>query len=196
MPDKLQTLPGGRQGYNFIRPWRMRGMTLKRFSFPKRKRLVSNKEFKSVMARKLRFSNGILTLYMAENNCGYPRLGVSVGKSCGKAVVRNRLKRLLREVFRQNQDRIPSGFDYLLMPSPALLAAATRPAASWRSQERGGSRSAKLKEGRTEVGRESKSAKNRPQNGTPRGVSHCGMKFAQFEASFLALVSAAGKVIK
>ena len=91
---------------------------MKRFSFPKTKRLVSNRQFQAVLARNLRVSNGLLTLYMAENDCGYPRLGVSVGKSCGNAVVRNRLKRLAREAFRQNQDRIPEGFDYLLMISP------------------------------------------------------------------------------
>jgi len=90
---------------------------MKRFSFPKTKRLVSNRQFQAVLARNLRVSNGLLTLYMAENDCGYPRLGVSVGKSCGNAVVRNRLKRLAREAFRQNQDRIPAGFDYLLMIS-------------------------------------------------------------------------------
>lgn len=94
------------------------GVTLKRFSFPKTKRLVSNSQFKAVLARNLRVSNGLLRLYMAENDCGYPRLGVSLGKACGRAVVRNRLKRLLREVFRQSQDRIPAGFDYLLMISP------------------------------------------------------------------------------
>jgi len=91
---------------------------VKQFSFPKEKRLVSNRQFKAVLARGLRLSNGLLTLYMAQNDCGYPRLGVSVSKSCGNAVARNRLKRLLRETFRQSQDRIPAGFDYLLMISP------------------------------------------------------------------------------
>jgi len=115
-----------------------------KFSFPKEKRLVNNRQFKAVLARGRRLStrlggsakcsavagpkqegpsrsrDGLLTLYMAENNCGYPRLGISVKKSCGNALVRNRLKRLLREAFRQSQDRIPAGFDYLLMISPQL----------------------------------------------------------------------------
>ena len=99
---------------------------VKQFSFPKEKRLVNNRQFKAVLARGLRLSNGLLTLYMAENDCGYPRLGVSVSKSCGNAVVRNRLKRLLREAFRQSQDRIPAGFDYLLMISPPRFLAKAR----------------------------------------------------------------------
>jgi len=101
---------------------------LKPFSFPKEKRLVNNRQFKAVLDRGLRLSNGLLTLYMAQNDCGYPRLGISVKKSCGNAVVRNRLKRLLREAFRQSQstgcltaERIPAGFDYLLMISPRWL---------------------------------------------------------------------------
>ena len=97
------------------------GEILKRFSFPKKKRLVSSRQFKSVLDRGQRLSNGLLTLYMSKNDCDFARLGVSVGKSCGGAVVRNRLKRLLREAFRQSQDKIPVGFDYLLMVSPGRL---------------------------------------------------------------------------
>ena len=90
---------------------------MRQSSFPKSKRLVSNGQFKEVLARGRRVGDRLLTLYMAKNDCGHSRLGVSVGKSCGGAVVRNRIKRLLREAFRQSQDRIPAGFDYLLMIS-------------------------------------------------------------------------------
>jgi len=88
---------------------------LKQFSFPKTKRLVNGRQFETVLGRRLSASTGVLLLYMAENKCGYPRLGISVGKGCGGAVIRNRLKRVLREAFRQSQGQIPPSFDYVLM---------------------------------------------------------------------------------
>jgi len=104
---------------------------LRRLSFPKSKTLVRNSQFKDVLGRGLRVSDEVLTLYMAKNDCGCPRLGVSVGKFWGNAVMRNRLKRLLREAFRQSQDQIPAGFDYLLMISR-----------SWGKSDKSGSREA------------------------------------------------------
>ena len=73
------------------------------------------------MALRTSVNDKLFSLYAAKNDCGYPRLGISLSKLCGNAVVRNRLKRLLREVFRQNQQRIPAGFDYVLMISPQWL---------------------------------------------------------------------------
>ena len=96
---------------------------MKHFAFPKKSRLVSNRQFKAVLSDRgrRRRSDRLLTLYTAENDCGYPRLGVSVGKSHGNAVVRNRLKRLVREAFRQSRQQIPSGFDYVVLISPGRL---------------------------------------------------------------------------
>lgn len=92
---------------------------MKRFSLPKSKRLAANSQFKAVLARKLRFADGLLIMYIAENDCKVVRLGIAVNKTVGSSVVRNRLKRLVREAFRQNQHDIPQGFDYLFMFAPS-----------------------------------------------------------------------------
>jgi len=75
--------------------------------------------------------DGLLVLHALENDLGYPRLGVSIGKSCGNAVTRNRLKRLLREAFRQNKHLITPGFDYVVSMSSQWVSRTT-PASSRR----------------------------------------------------------------
>jgi ribonuclease P protein component len=50
------------------------------------------------------------------NGLPYPRLGLSVSKRLGGAVVRNRWKRLLREAFRQVRPQLPVGVDLIVIP--------------------------------------------------------------------------------
>lgn len=91
------------------------GGLLKRLFFRKDQRLRTNEQFKSVLDRNCCVRNSDLLLFTAENDCQYPRLGVSVSKSCGNAVVRNRVKRLIREAFRRNQHEIDQRYDYLVI---------------------------------------------------------------------------------
>lgn len=91
---------------------------MKRLTFPKSARLLNNGQFRRVLARKVAASDNLLTLFAAENDCGHSRLGVSIGRTAGNAVNRNRLKRLIREAYRLNQQSIGQGRDYLVMLSP------------------------------------------------------------------------------
>ncbi len=54
-----------------------------------------------------------------ENSLPHARLGLSVSRRVGKAVARNRWKRLLREAFRLEQHRLPPGVDLVAIPRTA-----------------------------------------------------------------------------
>lgn len=57
-----------------------------------------------------------MVVYGCENAFPYPRLGLSVSRKVGKAVVRNRWKRLIREAFRLSRSQLPAGVDLIVIP--------------------------------------------------------------------------------
>lgn len=70
----------------------------------------------------------LFTVRAAANGLPFPRLGISVAKSAGGAVRRNRMKRLLREAFRLGRAALPPGIDLVAVvsrkPEPADLTLA------------------------------------------------------------------------
>ena len=61
------------------------------------------------------FANGYLVLYARKNREGLNRLGITVSKKLGKAHIRNRARRRLREVYRLNEDKFLPGWDIVLV---------------------------------------------------------------------------------
>ncbi|MBR2310016.1 MAG: ribonuclease P protein component [Oscillospiraceae bacterium] len=59
--------------------------------------------------------NGYLVLYARKNRSATNRVGITVGKKLGGAVVRNRVRRRLREVYRLNEKRFAPGYDIVVV---------------------------------------------------------------------------------
>lgn len=82
--------------------------------FPWRHRIVRRADYHALYesGRKLYSENFVL--FGRENDLDHHRLGITVSRRIGGAVVRNRIKRLLREVFRRSRGEIPHHFDFVV----------------------------------------------------------------------------------
>lgn len=94
-------------------------MTNLRFRPHEHLRLAS--EFRRVYDRKKSVSDGRLIVYACENGCDYNRVGLSVSRKVGGAVVRNKFRRLFREAYRLSRDGMPTGLDLVLIPRSAEM---------------------------------------------------------------------------
>jgi len=89
----------------------------------RRSRLSRSSDFQRVYRQGSSTASRFLVLHYFKQPAGAggePRLGLSVSKKLGGAVVRNRVKRLLREAFRACCERLPGDYDYVLIARPQL----------------------------------------------------------------------------
>jgi ribonuclease P protein component len=99
---------------------------------PRRRRLSRSAEFERVYRQGRSKGNRFLVLYAfpreddSRASDEGPRLGLSVSKRIGGAVDRNRVKRVLREAFWEEANRLPGGNDYVVVARPDARGLAER----------------------------------------------------------------------
>ncbi len=93
------------------------------FRFPRQARLLNGAQFRRVFEQAERSADRFFTVLGRPNAQGQARLGLAISKKVDKrAVGRNRIKRLVRESFRQHRHRLP-GVDLVVMARPAASQA-------------------------------------------------------------------------
>jgi ribonuclease P protein component len=83
-------------------------------------------DFQRAFRQRVSVADPYLVVFGYRNGLAHPRLGLSVSRKVGGAVVRNRWKRLLREAFRLTRPQLPTGIDLIVIPradaEPTLAA--------------------------------------------------------------------------
>jgi ribonuclease P protein component len=90
-------------------------------TFRPTERIHNRAQFQRIYERGSRTQGRYSTIFLLANELGFGRLGVAATKKLGGAVVRNRAKRLIREVFRRN--KIAAGYDIVVVPKRGFVDA-------------------------------------------------------------------------
>lgn len=85
--------------------------------------LKENAAFRRLYQRGKSVGSRYLVIYCRPNRLGFNRLGLTVSTKLGHAVVRNRIRRRLREIYRQNEQSLKQGFDLVIVARTACVEA-------------------------------------------------------------------------
>ena len=84
--------------------------------------LKENHEFRRLYQKGASAVSGSMVIYCRRNKLGHNRLGITVSVKLGGAVVRNRARRRLREVYRLNKPALKQGYDMILVARTRTLS--------------------------------------------------------------------------
>jgi len=82
--------------------------------FTRKVRIVRSSDFQLLYKSGIRVNSRRFVLFGRENEVGCHRLGITVSKRVGNAVVRNRIKRIFREIFRKSRNDMPGQLDLVV----------------------------------------------------------------------------------
>ncbi len=82
-------------------------------------RIKSSIEFEDIIKNGKKKSNFYFAIYNKERKMDYSRFGISLSKHFGNAIKRNRYKRVLREIIRNNQKTFKNTQDYIIIMKKA-----------------------------------------------------------------------------
>jgi ribonuclease P protein component len=91
--------------------------------FPREIRLTQKAQFDAVYRAGKRRSSSHFTAFVKANNLPQSRFGFSIKRALGGAVVRNRIRRRLREIARLHREEIPAGWDIVIHPKSSVAKA-------------------------------------------------------------------------
>ena len=81
--------------------------------------IKKNSEFQRIYRNGTSYANRLLVMYVNPSECQGVRIGISVSKKVGNSVVRHRITRLIREIFRLHKIETDSGLDIIVVARAA-----------------------------------------------------------------------------
>lgn len=87
----------------------------------KRNVVKNNRDFNRIIELKNVVKNSYFVIYFEKTDQNEAHFGISVGKKIGNAVVRNKLKRQIRNIIDKNKKYYSNGADYIIMVRKSCL---------------------------------------------------------------------------